>query len=529
MKMKKAFIIGIFASLMLTPFNAFSQYSITGIVYEDLNKNGIKDPDEKGVPEVPVSNGSQVELTNASGEYKIGLNEDNIIFVIKPSGYTFNCNENNQPEFYYVHKMNGSPELKYKGIPATGKVPQSVDFPLISKPYTENFRILVFGDPQPYTLEEMGFFRQAVVSELLEVQGVAFGISLGDLVGDDLDLFAPYKETVRQIGIPWHNVIGNHDINYDAKEEKYSDETFEKEFGPANYSFNYGMVHFIILDDILYPDPLDGKGYRGGLREDQFEFIENDLKYVSRDHLIVLSFHIPIRNEGHYESFRNEDRLRLFHLLKDFPHTLSLSAHTHYQRQDFFSGEDGWLQDKPHHQYNVGTTSGDWYRGKLDKNGIPDSTMRDGTPRGYAFLSFKKNEYVIDYKVAGKPEDYRMRIHAPRIVKQVKNTTAAVLVNFFTGGEFDTLYCRVDNGEWKEMYRYSTMDPVYYNKVLEWDFTLEPFEGKRPSYPVECDHLWYWGLPSDLAVGKHSISVKAVDMFGRTFIRKSSYKIVNEK
>jgi hypothetical protein len=42
----------------------------------------------------------------------------------------------------------------------------------------------------------------------------------------------------------------------------------------------------------------------------------------------------------------------------------------------------------------------------------------------------------------GEPENYRMRIHAPRIVKQAKNTTAAILVNFFTGGEFDTLYCR---------------------------------------------------------------------------------------
>ena len=529
MKMKKAFIIIIFAALVSMPLNAFSQNSIHGMVYEDLNGNGIKDSNEKGVAGVPVSNGSRVELTDSSGKYEIGTNEDNIVFVIKPSGYALRCNEHHQPEFYYIHKRNGSPELKFKGLPATGDLPQSVDFPLIPKPYTENFRILVFGDPQPYTLEEMNFFRQAVVSELLEAKGVAFGISLGDLVGDDLDLFSPYKEVVGQIGVPWHNVIGNHDINYDAGEDRYSDETFERQFGPANYSFNYGMVHFIILDDILYPDPLDGEGYRGGLREDQFEFIENDLKFVPPEHLIVLAFHIPLRNEGHYESFRNEDRKRLFRLLKDYPHTLSLSAHTHYQRQDFFTAEDGWLRDKPHHQYNVGTTSGDWYRGKPDKNGIPDATMRDGTPRGYAFLSFEKNQYVMDFKVAGEPEDYRMRIHAPKIVRQAKNTTAAVLVNFFAGGELDTLYCAVDNGEWKEMYRYGTMDPVYYHKVLEWDFTSIPLEGKRPSFPVECDHLWYWRLPSDLPEGEHAITLKAVDMFGRTFIQESGYKIVNEQ
>ncbi len=525
---QKILLIVIFSLQILIPVEGFSQTTVSGIVYEDLNHNKKRDHNEKGIPGIPVSNGSQVELTDSSGVYKIGLCEDNIVFVIKPSGYALHRNEYNQPEFFYIHKSKGSPELAYKGTPPTGNLPSSLDFPLIPQPYTENFKVLILGDPQPYTLEEMKIFRQAVISELLNIKGVTFGLSLGDLVGDDLELFVPYKTAVGQIGIPWYNVIGNHDLNYDAQEDRHSDETFERQFGPANYSFNCGMVHFIILDDVLYPDPRDNKGYWGGFREDQFEFIENDLKFVPKDHLVVLAFHIPIRNEGHYESFRNKDRLRLFQLLKDYPHTLSLSAHTHLQRQDFFYTQDGWLQERPHHQYNVGTTSGDWYRGRLDENGIPDSTMRDGTPRGYAFLTFKKNDYIIDYKVTGKSEDYRMRIHAPRVIRKGKHTSGAVLVNFFSGGEFDNLFLKIDNGEFKDMYHYSTLDPVYFSKVLEWDFTSKLFKGKRPSFPVECDHLWYGGLCSDLPTGKHMITVKAVDMFGRTFIQQSSYRIEDD-
>ncbi len=43
--------------------------------------------------------------------------------------------------------------------------------------------------------------------------------SLGDLVGDDLNLHPSYIKAVSKVGLPWYNVMGNHDMNYDAKEE----------------------------------------------------------------------------------------------------------------------------------------------------------------------------------------------------------------------------------------------------------------------------------------------------------------------
>src|SRR5690606_38441333 len=138
------------------------------------------------------------------------------------------------------------------------------------------------------------------------------------------------------------------------------DETFEANFGPANYAFNYGNAHFIMLDNILYPDPRDGKSYWGGFRKDQLDFVENNLRYVDKNKLIVLAFHIPLLSEKANGPFRLEDRQRLFDLLKEFPNTLSMSAHTHIQRHNFYGKEDGWTQEKPHHEYNAGTTSGDW-------------------------------------------------------------------------------------------------------------------------------------------------------------------------
>ncbi len=501
-----------------------AQTTANGYVFADTNGNGKKDRTEKGIAQVAVSNGREVVLTDKNGEYALPVGQDNILSVIKPSGYQVALNQQNLPQFYYIHKPQGSPALKFKGVAPTGKLPRSVDFALLPVREKEDFTALIFGDPQPYTREEVDFFARGIVSEVEGIKEVPFGLSLGDLVGNDLNLFNPYIEAVKKAGIPWYNLLGNHDLDFDAPADSLSDETFEAHFGPANYAFNYGKVHFIVLDDVLYPDPRDGKSYWGGFRKDQLDFVENDLKFVPKDHLVVLAFHIPL-SEPDGDAFRDEDRQRLFDLLKDFPHTLSLSAHTHLQKQDFFTQAEGWRQQKPHHHYNVGTTSGDWYSGKLNEAGVPVSTMRDGTPKGYAFLRFKGNQYVVDYKVAGKPEEYQMEVFAPKVVEQGRNTSAGIYVNFFMGSERDTVMYRVDNGAWQKMEYQKQHDPTFLHSLQEWDYAEELMPGRRPSNAVQSTHVWRGSIPTKLPVGEHTIEVKATDMFGRTFTQRSSYRI----
>lgn len=503
---------------------------VTGIVYEDQNNNGKKERKEPGVAQVAVTNGIEVVLTNDEGKYELPVAKDEIIFVIKPDGYTLPVDENNLPQFYHIHKPQGGPDFKFETVEPTGKLPKSVNFPLYLSEEKEQFTALIFGDPQPYTKEEVDFFAQGIVAEVAGIQHVPFGLSLGDLVGDDLSLFNPYTDAIQQVGIPWFNLMGNHDMNYEATADSLADETYEATFGPANYAFNYGKVHFIVLDDILYPDPRDDKGYWGGFRKDQLDFVENDLKYVPEDHLIVLAFHIPIYEvEGGSDTFRDEDRQRLFDILQRFPHTLSLSAHTHLQRHNFLGEDLGWQQDKPHHEYNVGTTSGDWYSGELNEDGVPISTMRDGTPKGYAFINFDGNEYTIDYKVAGKPQEYRMQIFAPKVVERNKRTSAGIYVNFFQGSIKDSLMYRIDDGEWQGMEWTEDYDPTYLHVLHEWDFTEELLSGRRPSNPQPSQHLWRASIPTDLPPGAHTITVKATDIFGRTFTQQSTYQIKESK
>lgn len=509
--------------LILTPIALVAQTKVQGQVFEDSNGNGRLDRSEKGVGKVPVTNGKEVILTDKDGKYNLEIKEGDIISVIKPAGYSLPVNEHNLPQFFYIFKPNGSPNLKFPGVAPTGELPEALNFPLLPSVEKEEFSALIFGDPQPYTREQVEYFRKGIVSEIEKKENILFGLSLGDLVGNDLDLFKPYIKAVAEADTPWFNVIGNHDLNFDAETDELADETFEANFGPANFAFNYGKVHFIILDDILYPDPRDQKGYWGGLREDQLHFIENDLKHVPKEHLIVLAFHIPLSEPGKGDIFRDEDRNRLFEILKDYPHTLSLSAHTHLQRQDFLTAEEGWLREKPHHHYNVGTTSGNWYSGKLDQSGIPYSTMADGTPKGYAVINFAGVTYSVDYKVAGKSRDYQMNIFAPKVVARGKNTKAGIFVNFFMGSARDSVQYRVDDGEWKLMQRVERADPAFIEQVMEWDLKNELMPGRRPSDPVISTHLWRGSIPVKLEEGEHIIEVKAKDMFGRSFTQKGSY------
>lgn len=517
--MKRILLFLLAASLSVA---ALGQSVAKGYVYEDLNGNGRKDRREKGIRGVAVSDGENIVTTDENGRYELPVKDHCVIFVIKPRGYISPVNDDFQTKSYYIHKPDGSPAYSHEASSPTGPLPESLDFPM--RPYDdpENFKFFAFGDPQPYSLREVGFFSKAIVEEAKNYDGVSFGISLGDIAGERPDLYRPYLEAMRGMGIPWYNVLGNHDRNYDATEDRLSNETFEATFGPTTHAFRFGNAHFILLDDILMSDPPKGKPYVGGLREDQFTFVENYLKLVNKGELVILSYHIPIAFKK--DQFLDSHRRRLFKILEGH-NVLALSAHSHIQMQ-FLLGENlGWTGERPFHEYNVGTTNGDWYSGKLNDRGLPDATMRDGTPQGYAIVTVENDKYIFDYKVAGKPSDCQMTVYAPEVIPYKQGGKYPVYVNFYIGENSDVVKFRVDKGEWKKMVRTEEPDPTFMNLVYEWDRAGHALPGRRSnSVPAVTTHLWKATLDNTLEPGEHVIEIKAKDMFGRTYTASKTYR-----
>jgi len=519
------------------------QKQAKGFVFEDTNGNRAMDDSEKGIAGVAVSNGLDIVQTNVRGEYEIPVSDDAIVFVIKPKDWMTPVNEDNLPQFYYLHKPNGYPDnFRYKGTEPTGELPQEINFPLMGEKSSDEFKMVVFGDPQPYNIEQIDFLSEDIIVELINRDDLEFGMTMGDIVGDNLDLFSPLNHAVSTLGIPWYNVLGNHDVNYMAPNDKLSSATYERVYGPATYAFVYGKVHFIVVDNVIHDAEVGARGYVGGLRPDQITFVSNYLQIVSKEDLVVLTMHIPLAQHG--DSFRKSDQVKLFELLQDFPYTLSISAHSHVNDNRFFhQGSYGWQQDTPHHHFNVGTTSGSWWNGMRSETDVPHTMMRDGTPNGYSFISFNGTEYIIDWKVAGSPSDHQMNIHVPRGIVANSADTTLLTVNFFNGTEQSKLEYRIKGlTDWKKMEKVDKYDPYYLKIDQRWkginklglvdlweaDTSLadQPFPGTKMSNPRISTHLWEANIGTDWPAGRHIIEINAMDRYGRTHSAYQTMRVV---
>ena len=516
--MRRTCALVISAIGLLLPTWVAAQSMASGYVFLDSNKNGVKDRGEMGIAGVRVSNQRTFAKTDSNGKWTMPYTGDEVFFVVKPSGYAPPVNKENLPLFYYISDVEGSPSgLRFKGIDPTGAKPSSIDFPLYKQDEPDRFKAIMFADTQPRDVREAEYIAHDVVESLIGVDA-SFGVTLGDVVFDNLSVYGPLNGAIGLIGIPWYNVVGNHDLNLDVKGEADSIETFKRIFGPNYYSFDYGPTHFIVLDDVEYLG--QGNGYRGGIGKQQMEWVKNDLAGVPEDQLVVLLMHIPLVNVG--------DRAELYRLIEKRPYTMSVSGHTHYQQHYFLDKGDGWMGLKPHHHLVAVTVSGSWWQGAPNERGIPHATMRDGAPNGYSVFTFDGHNYSFEFRAAGAPAAYQMNIYAPEELTVLEAIETSVMVNVFGGSERSKVEVRMDDGSWTPMMKVSKPDPDY-------AATVEREKGlQRPYRPLpgamNSSHLWevsigalFGNVPP--ANGTHQLEVRTTDMFGQTYVSQRIIRI----
>ena len=480
-----------------------------GRVFVDSNGNRQLDKGERLLPGVRVSNGREIVLTDGDGQYQLGVDDDAILFVIKPRGYRSPLDENGLPRFYYIHKPAGSPPSKYPGVAPTGPLPERIDFPLYPQQEPHQFRAILFGDPQPRNQREVDYIAHDVVEDLIGVEA-SFGVTLGDIAFDNLDTLEPLSRTIGLIGIPWYNVIGNHDLNFEATSDDMSDETFERVYGPSYYAFDHGPVHFIVLDDVEWavPNEQGELTYRGGLGEEQLAFVKHDLALIPDDQLVVLFMHIPL-----HDIHNRED---LYRLIEQRPFCMSVSAHRHFHQHLFLDQEDGWHGPQPHHHVINVTVSGSWWRGAPDERGIPHTLMADGAPNGYSILSFDGNAYQLDFRAASAPSSHQLRVHVPEEVAAAELGDTPLYVNVFNGSEKTRVEFRIGEGQsWQPLQRVEEFDPTYL-AAMKAEEAAAPLTWQALPAVTISSHLWKGQLPANVPPGTHAIEVRSTDMYGRT-------------
>lgn len=421
------------AGPQILPGEDMDARSVSGMVFEDLNRNGVFDDGEPGLAGVKVSNGRDVVATDAAGAYTLPARDDMAVFVIQPSGYQVPHNADWVPQFAYQHKPAGTPkEFRYGGLAPTGPLPEAIHFPLIQVGGADQFQCAVLGDTQAYSNTEIGYVRDSVVDDLLDLAPADRPdclLALGDVLGDDFGMLPRLAKVMGAVEAPQWWVHGNHDFDWDADTDADSADSWRSMYGPNYYAFEIGDVLFIILDNVVYPCgaedaqtpgrdfcvTADAKAYNGRIPDDQMQFVENLLALTDEDKLLIFAHHIPFLTfVNQFTAPHQTDNVaELYDLVGDRP-ALSLSGHTH-TLENLSPGDRfaGWLEmvgieALPFRHIVAGAVSGAWYQGDFDTFGVPMSLQRLGAPRGWLDLDFDGNTYVETYYGTNLAADQRM-------------------------------------------------------------------------------------------------------------------------
>ena len=137
-------------------------------------------------------------------------------------------------------------------------------------------RVLVFGDPQVKSPQDVDYYRRDIVEPLRGRHDAQLGITLGDLVDDAPAMHPAVKAETARLGIPWLHAPGNHDLDPGAVDDAGSLGGFRREVGPDTLVRETALANFVVLDDVIAM-PGRKPAYIGGFREDQFALLEAPL------------------------------------------------------------------------------------------------------------------------------------------------------------------------------------------------------------------------------------------------------------
>jgi hypothetical protein len=533
-------------------YSAETAETIRGSVYIEANSNNRRDRIEAGIAGVSVSNGCDVVQTDAGGNYRIAIHPTQILFISKPAEFDVPVDEYNVPQFFYKHYPDGTPTQiagtsvvwEWPVIEATGPLPSFINFGLIRREHSDTeFTAHGFADTQAKFELSQDMLREELINPLIgNPYGVDFGITVGDVVYDNLALYDRHKAMMGLMDIPQWYLPGNHDINFKSPNGVFANETFKSHFGPTYYSFNHGNVHFVALNNVQYAG--DGKefgnsGYRGFIPENQLKWLEQDLANVSPDKLIVIATHIPLVSEADdgqsppFSGPSTENFSELLELLKPFSNIYGLAGHdTSNSWKVQINHSHGW-QGQAWIAHTLAEVRGSgWTSGLTDARGVKDSIMEDGNPNGFYVLKFSDTSLTPEFIPFpfGGDANTRLRITLdPPLIETSGGSlnrgslqpNTKIVVNLFDGGARDSVWAAIDNRESVAMNYIVRTDP-FIESLAKFKDTENAYSGVSRSA-----HIWEMNLPEGLDSGLHSIKVDSLDEFGQRRTAAMTFEVIS--
>jgi hypothetical protein len=438
----------------------------------------------RGLAGVRVSDGVSVVRTGADGSYAlIADGSQPFVFVSTPAGWQPARNASGTARFYQPIAAGGSD--------------MRADFALAPRSGDARHTMLVLADPQTRTRQETDLVHSQTVPSVLKTvaaQGerAVFGVACGDIMYDDLTLYPEWERAVQRMGVPFHQLPGNHDLDQASRTDEGACETYRRHFGPTSYSFDVGAIHYVVLDNVFWY----GAGYLGYVDARQLNWMAADLSTLERGRTVVVLMHIPALSTidqrranatqpGAANSLMNREAI--YRMLEPFKGYI-ISGHRHELEH---VREGGALH------VVAGAVCGAWWTGPV---------CYDGTPNGYLVVQGDDAAVSWRYQGTGLSPDTQMRLY-----KRGADATAPdeVLANVWGWDESWRVTWFEDGQPRGVMARRKGFDPL----SVELHAGPDLPKGNAWIDPVPTTHLFY-ATPSREA---REVIVEARDAGGQVY------------
>ena len=470
----------------------------------------------QAIENVVVSDGFSCVKSDKNGVYQIVRHDKStMVYLSIPAEYEIPVDAGNHPAFFKRFTLAKDERFRH-------------DFQLELLPGGKQtqFTLLALADIQVHDSNDVDRFRDETIPDINNLVPYLvnpYGITLGDVTNkNNSAMWTKVRQAMTNQSLTFMQCMGNHDHlnelspNDHSKTTSYwkSVENFQKYFGPQNYSFTRGDVHFVVLDNCLHGEKPDNAGatheYATGLYDWGYEWFLQDLSFIPKSKAVVLCCHIPFRDGGGDNHNNGRYRKEILNKLSEYREAHILIGHTHHMYNWIHTVNGKRIQE----HINAAVCGHMWH-GPIG---------RDGTPNGYGVYEFEgttlKNYW---FKGTGVDKDVQMRcykgdeeIYDPRM--NVNMTAKKNIFPFYSWGLKDHIVANIWNielGEWEvtlwqngqkvcEMTNFRDYD--YY--ALYW--FCEIYGSSSTSYQHKSHHLYYGKLKDPNA----PFEVRAVDRRG---------------
>lgn len=421
------------------------------------------------LPDVIVTDGKKFTKTDKNGYFTMTLSSGaEYVYVVAPSGYSADWSSG-VPEFW--RKTSAS----------------SFDFNLVKVPEGDDYSFVVMADPQTKNEEQFEQFSGAPLADIVSVckskaaERFTAGICLGDVCQDAMALLARYKEKIKETGIPFYAVIGNHDFNSAYSGDKAA-EDFKKVFGPLNYAFYIGKDLVIGLNSLKYNG---NKQYEECYSEEVLDFVRNLLTYVPKGTRLYIAHHSPFKRW--YEPAPIEGSEQMLEILEGYD-VRFITGHTHVQNTIVVDGD---MID-----HNISGFLGAWWAADY---------CRDGTPRGYKIFENRNGELSWIFHTVAFGDDVQAE---PVGLGQSEVYPGSVLVNVWDVDDAWSVKWSQGGAAYSDMQQCNAYSPVFIKEIN----AAFP-DGDIPSYSTPSNSRHFFSAVPDLSAGK--VTVEITNRFGR--------------